>query len=720
MKITVVGAGPAGLYFALLMKRSDPAHEVTVLERNPADTTYGWGVVFSEDTLAELRDADYPTYLRFDDALVRWSAIDIRYRDRTLRSYGHGFSAISRARLLGILQERARELGVNLEFGVDVTDVAALGPADLVVAADGVRSVVRAANEKHFGTTFEPLSSRYVWFGTDLVFDVFTFIFRPTEHGLFQVHAYPFEGQHSTFIVETTPQTWRNAGLDAMDEQESLAFCQDLFADHLGEHRLLSNASVWRTFDTIRNRTWHHETTVLVGDAAHTAHFSIGSGTKLAIEDAVALAKAFQAHPANFAAAFAEYELERHAPVERFQEAATDSARYFEQVSRYLLFEPEQFAFNLLTRSGRVTHASLELRDPVVTNVVDRWVGGAPERIVAGPPAQSAVTVGSRTLSNRVVIAPVLPDRCRNGEPDLAVRDALVAAARTGAAVVLAGPVAVSAHGRVTSGSAGCWEDAHARSWNGFINMVADEGATVAMRLTHSGRRGSCVPRDRGVDLPLREGGWTTLAPSEIAHAPWMPVPAAVDKQRFHDVAEDFATAARLAEAAGAGMLFVDCSDGYLLAGFLSPLSNQRTDTYGGSLANRMRFPLEVVDAVREVWPQDLPLGVRLLADDRHRRGLQPDEAVEIAREMAAHGVGVFDVTAGLTVGTDAAAGDYRRLYQVHLADRIRNEAGVLVIASGRITTLDEVDTIVAAGRADLCVLDPRVYRRSIDQGGQR
>ena len=710
MKITVVGAGPAGLYFALLTKRADPSHQITVLERNPPETTYGWGVVFSEDTLTELRDADYPTYLAFDEALVRWSAIDIRYRDQTIRSYGHGFSAISRAKLLAILQQRARDLGVDLRFGVDVNDVTGLEPADLIVAADGVRSVVRTANEKHFGTTFEPLGSRYVWYGTDLVFDVFTFIFRPTEFGLFQVHAYPFDGQRSTFIVETTEQTWRNAGLDTMTEEESLAFCQDLFADHLGEHRLLSNASIWRTFDTVRNRSWNHDNVVLVGDAAHTAHFSIGSGTKLAIEDAVALAKAFQAHPPNRAAAFAEYELERQAPVERFQEAATDSARYFEQVSRYLHFEPEQFAFNLLTRSGRITHANLELRDPTVTNRIDRWMVGAPQRIVTPPAALTPLRVESVRLANRVVLAPTLPDTAGDGVPGEDVEDALVRAACTGAGLVIAGPVAVSAHGRITSGSAGIWGEHQQQRWALIAQRIHEAGASFGLRLSHSGRRGSTKPRTRGVDLPLRTDDWTTLAPSPIPYAPWMPAPAAVDQQRFGDVTEDFADAAAFATVAGADMVFVDCSDGYLLASFLSPLSNQRTDEYGGSLDNRLRFPRAVLTAVREHAAPHATVGVRLVADDRHRNGLQPEDAVAIARIFSGQGVQLFDVTAGLTLGTDGTAGDYRRLFQVHLADRIRNDAHVTTIAGGRITTLDEINTVVAAGRADLCVLDPRVY----------
>ena len=710
MKITVVGAGPSGLYFALLMKRADPSHQITVLERNAPGVTFGWGVVFSEDTLTELRDADYPTYLAFDEALVRWSAIDIRYRDTTVRAFGHGFSAISRAKLLGILQQRAADLGVELRFEQEITDAAAL-EADVIVGADGVRSVVRAAHEKHFGTTWDELGSRYVWFGTDLVFDAFTFIFRPTEYGLFQVHAYPFDAQRSTFIVETTAQTWRNAGLDRMTEEESLAFCSNLFADHLGEHRLLSNASVWRTFDTIRNRSWHHDNVVIMGDAAHTAHFSIGSGTKLAIEDAVALAKAFQAHPNNLPATFAEYELERQTPVERFQEAATDSARYFEQVSRYLDFDPEQFAFNLLTRSGRITHANLELRDPATVNRIDRWLTGAADRVVTPPPSLTPLTLDDLTLANRVVLAPVLADSAVMGLPGDDVAEALVAAARAGAGLVVAGPVAVSAHARVTSASPGLWAQQHAEAWGAIAARVHAEGARLAIRLSHSGRRGSTRPRTRGIDRPLRDGDWTTLAPSPVAYAPWMPQPAAVDEERFRAVTEDFATAAAFAVAGGADLVMLDCADGYLLASFLSPLANRREDEYGGSLDNRLRFPLNVLGAVREALAGTIPLGVRLLADDRHRSGLQPDEAVAIARVMASAGAVLFDVTAGLTVGSDLGAGDYRRLYQVHLADRIRNEAGVAVIAGGRITTLDEINTVVAAGRADLCVLDPRLYR---------
>ena len=710
MKITVVGAGPAGLYFAILMKRSDPTHDITVLERNAADVTFGWGVVFSEDTLTELRDADYPSFLAFDEALVRWSAIDIRYRDRTVRSYGHGFSAIARARLLAILQHRAAQLGVDLQFQREIADLSELTDADLVVGADGVRSTVRTAHEADFGTTFEPLGSRYVWFGTDLVFDVFTFIFTPTEHGLFQVHGYPFDGQTSTFIVETTEQTWRNAGLDRMTEDESMAFCSELFAEHLGDHKLLSNASVWRTFDTIRNRSWHHRNVVIMGDAAHTAHFSIGSGTKLAIEDAVALAKAFQAHPANVPAAFAEYELERQTPVERFQEAANDSARYFEQVSRYLHFEPEQFAFNLLTRSGRITHANLELRDPAITNLVDRWLAGRPQRVVTTPPVLTDVSLGPVVVPNRVVIRAPLPDTSRDGLPGAEHVAAVEQAARCGAGLVITAPVAISEHGRVTSGSVGCWDERHGEAWADIAARVHDAGALLGLRLCHSGRRGSTRPRDRGIDRPLRTGAWTTIAPSAVPYAPWLPAPAAVDAERLVAVREDFVAAARLAAEARVDVVVLDCSDGYLLASFLSPLANQRDDEYGATAEARLRYPLEILDAVRGVWPQERALGVRLVVDDRHAKGLAASDGVALARTFAARGVDVIDVTAGLSVGTDAAAGEYRRLYQVALADRVRNESGAPAVASGRITTLDEINTVVAAGRADLCTLEPGTY----------
>jgi anthraniloyl-CoA monooxygenase len=717
VRIGICGGGPAGLYFAILMKRADPAHEVTVVERNPAGATYGWGVVFSEESLSELRDADSETYLAIDEALVRWSAIDIHYRDEVVRSVGHGFSAIARTELLRLLAERARALGVDLRFRQPVNDLEQFAGYDLVVAADGVHSVVRAWHAGQFGTTFQPHASKYAWFGAEGAFGVFAFIFQPTEYGLFQAHAYPFDARSSTFIVECTEPTWRRAGLDTMGEADSLAFCQRLFAPHLGDRRLLSNRSLWTTFVTVRNSSWHHGNVVLLGDAAHTAHFSIGSGTRLALDDAIALAEAFAAHQDDLDVAFAAYELERQAVVERFQEVATDSARYFESVRRYLSFAPEQFAFNLLTRSGRISHLNLELRDPALVNRVDRWyreqATGAKadgRRIVTSPPLLAPLRLRGLALPNRVVLAPVGVDGAVDGVVGEACAAQVVDAASAGAGLVVTEPTAVSATGRVTSGSAGLYTDAQAAAWAGLVGRVhAETGACVALRLSHAGRRGSCAPRGRGLDRPLA-WGWPLVAPSPLPYTLRSPVPEELDRAGMDAVRDAFAAAAARAAAAGFDLLVLDCADGYLLASFLSPLSNRRADGYGGELGARLRFPLEVLDAVRAAWPEERPLAVRLVADDRATGGLRPADGVASARAFAAHGCDLIDVTAGHTIASEAAAADYRRLFNVGLADELRNEAGVPTVAGGHITRLDEVNTILAAGRADLCVLDPGRY----------
>ncbi len=718
MRIGIVGAGPAGLYFAALMKDADPSHEITILERNAPDATFGWGVVFSEETLSELRDADYETYLGFQDHLVRWDAIDIRYRDGTMRSVGHGFSAISRKTLLALLQGRCRDLGVDMRFGVEARDVEMFSGYDLIVGADGVNSMVRTLHAEAFRPRLDVHATRYAWFGTPLVFDAFTFIFRETPHGLFQVHAYPFDGSTSTFIVETTAETWRNAGLDRLGEEESLAYCEELFVDHLGGHKLLSNRSLWTSFVTVSNESWHHGNVVLLGDAVATAHFSIGSGTKLAIEGAVALAKAFQVHPGDLAAAFAEYEMERQPAVERFQRAARDSASYFETVSRYLAFDPEQFAFNLLTRSGRVTHLGLEMRDPAIINRVDRLLAAGVEervrdRLMVARPALAPLNLGGITLANRLVLAPRFDHDAHGGTPGEGAATALVAAAGQGAGLVVTEPVAVSDHARVTSGSAGLYTVEHVGAWRALVGASHAAGAAMAVRLGHGGRRGATRPPRLARDWPLPPdtAPFGLLAPSALPYTPRSQVPRAMTRQDLDDVRVDFAAAAGRAADAGVDCLLLDCSDGYLLASFLSPLTNQRGDEYGGSREARWRYPLEVYRAVRDAWPRDRPLGVRLAATDWLAAGWQPDDAVAFATALVGEGCALVDVAAGGVVPRGAP--DYRRQYLVPFADRIRNEAGVATVVAGNITTLDEVDTIVAAGRADLVVLDAGVYYSS-------
>jgi anthraniloyl-CoA monooxygenase len=721
VNFAVCGAGPGGLYLSILLKRADPTHEITIYERNPPGATYGWGVVFSDESLAELRDADYETYLAIDEALVRWSSIDVHYAQRRIRSSGHGFAAISRIELLRLLTARAIQLGVAVHHDHTVGGLEALAErADVVVGADGVRSTVREELAEHLGTSLTPTASRYVWYGAPLALPVFTFIFLPTEHGLFQVHAYPYDAAASTFIVECAEATWRAAGLDTMTEEESLVFCSELFAPWLGGRKLRSNKSAWGTFVTVRNRSWHHGRAVLLGDAAHTAHFSIGSGSRLAMDDAIALAKAFVAHPTDPTAAFAEYEGERQPVVERYQEVATDSAHYFESVGRYIGFAPEQFAFNLLTRSGRITHGTLTQRDPVLVNEVDGWFAGdghpgfgvSPRRIVAPPPLLAPLALGpSVVVPNRVALAPPAPDDAADGMPGPQHAAALLGAARTGAGLVITEAVAPAPEGRVTSGSAGIWTHDQAQAWAPMVAAAQAEGARVALRLTHAGRRGACAPRHRGIDRPLR-AGWPLLAASALPYGPRSRTPWAIDRGAMAAVGRAYATAAGRAAEAGFDLLLLDMADGYLLAGFLSPLANRRADDRGGDLEGRASFPLEVLDAVTGAWPPERPLGVRLLTDDRAAGGLPADEGVELARVLVGAGVSLVDVAAGGSTGDERSAPDYRRLYNAGLADRVRNEAGATVMVGGHITRLDEVNTILAAGRADLCLVDPGAYLR--------
>ena len=676
MRVSVVGGGPSGLYLAILLRKA--GHEVTVAERNAPDATFGWGVVFSEETLGALRDADYATYLEITDSFARWTSIDIRYLGSVLRSSGHTFSAIKRTHLLAILQNRCRELGVTLEFG---TEVSTPESADLVVAADGSNSTLRRSAD--FGTSSAPQGCKYVWFGTDLVLDAFTFVFSDTEHGLFQVHAYPFDEHTSTWIVETTEATWRRAGLDRMSEEDSMAFCQALFADELGAHRLMSNRSVWLDFPLVRNETWHHGNLVLIGDAAHTAHFSIGSGTKLAMEDAIALANAFVRHPSDVEQALVDYELERQPVVERFQQAAGDSAAYFGRVGSYLGLAPIQFAANLLTRSGRISHANLTQRDPRFTRVLDAWfaanASGAPlvPGAVAPPPMFAPLTVGGLTLRSRVVrAAPDLPE-----------------AARAGAGLVLTGFVAVSSEGRTTPACPVLDE-----SWAPVVKEVHDSGALAGIRLGHAGRRGATRVA-AGVDVPLADG-WPLLSASPLPYTPFSAVPAEMTETDMDRVRDDFTTAAERARDAGFDVLELDLADGHLLASFLSPLTNRRSDVYG---SEPLRFPLSVVDAVRAAWPELLV--TRLTITDWARGGTTVEQGIEHARAVAAHGADLVHVRAGHTTATSRP--EYRRGYLTTLSDRVRNEAGVPTLVGGYLTTPDEVNTVVAAGRADLCLFEP-------------
>ncbi len=728
MKITILGAGPAGLYCGLLIKKAYPTYDITILERNPRDVTYGWGVVFSDRTLASFQRADYKTYEEISNHFVIWDAIDVHYRDATIRCGGHIIASIGRKQLLNILQNRCDELGITLKFNHEIQDIANLGDYDLLIAADGINSVVRKVYAPFLKPEITPGKAKYIWLGTTKVLDAFTFIFRENEHGLFQVHAYPSSGTTSTFIVECNEQTWLNAGLNSADEATSITYCERLFAGDLGDARLISNNSKWISFPTLKTEHWHHNNIVLLGDAIHTAHFSIGSGTKLAMEDAIALASSLEQHR-NLEAALNAYEIERKPVVEIFQKAAQESQTYFETIKRYLNLDPMQFTFQLLTRSGRISYDDLRLRDPRYGDSIDRWfaqkasaelqITGQPEHtsmsvaqlLVASPPLFAPIRLRSLTLPNRVLaIANDDSDHTelssrQDGQIASGYRKRMSKLALEGVGLVKTAFTAVSRDGRITPYTPGLYEECHAEEWQRIIEEIhAQSPAKIALQIGHAGRRGATQPRNRGLDRPLRTGAWPLLSASPIPYTPVSQVPKEMDKDDMERVCADFVRAARMSDEAGFDLLQLHFAHGYLLASFLSPLTNQRTDEYGGTLEQRMRFPLTVFDAVRAAWPEHKPLSVALSVTDCVPAGSSIHDAVTVAKTLKAHGCDIIEVLAGQT--TIEGEAPYGRGFLTPLSDRIRNEAGIPTIVGGYLTRTNEVNTILAAGRADLCILE--------------
>ncbi|MGH2683303.1 MAG: FAD-dependent monooxygenase [Actinomycetota bacterium] len=710
MRIVSIGGGPAGLYASLLLKKLDPRNEVTVVERNAADATYGWGVVFSDQTLTEFREADFPTYRRITDRFVQWDAIDIVFGSELVRSGGHVFAGIARKELLGILRRRCEELGVDVRFGERLDDFDSLPPHDLLIGADGVASVVRRFHEKEFRPSFEEGGARYIWYGTNRPLDSFTFIFRESEHGLFQVHAYPFDGTTSTWIVEASEETWRRAGLDEAGEEESIAFCERLFADDLRGNALLSNNSRWLTFTTLRCRLWRHANVVLVGDAAHTAHFSIGSGTKLAMEDSISLARAFEHHGDDVEAALADYELERKPVVERFQEAAAESRTYFENTARYLHLSPQQFAFHLLTRSGRIDYDVLRIRDPEYADRVDRWFAGAAgarTMLAASPPTFTPISLRGLRLPNRIVVSPAPRYAAEEGQLGPEHEKDLARTGKSGAALVLTEVLAVSPDARITPGDAGLYQDEHEGRWAAIVEQVHRSGSRIGLRLGHAGRRGSTRHRREGLDRPLRHGGWDLVSASAIPYRQDGPVPRELDRDEMDGILDAFVSAAGRAARAGFDLLELSMAHGYLLGSFLSPLTNVRTDEFGGSAVGRMRFPVDLFRALRKTWPQDRPLAAAINATDWATGGTDVEDAVMVARALAEAGCDLVEILAGHT--TPDHRPRYGRLFLVALADRVRNETPVRTLVGGGITATGQANTVLAGARADLILMIPPV-----------
>ncbi|MFE1462654.1 bifunctional salicylyl-CoA 5-hydroxylase/oxidoreductase [Streptomyces nigra] len=724
-RVAVVGGGPGGLYAAALLKRLDPARSVTVWERNAPDDTFGFGVVLSDETLGGIEHADPVVYAALQRHFVRWDDIDIVHAGTRQTSGGHGFAALGRKRLLQILHDRCRELGVDLRFRSEAPDVDRLAAGhDLVVAADGVHSTTRDTYSHVFRPHVATHRCRYIWLAADFAFDAFRFEIAETEHGVMQLHGYPYsrpspdhhpstrpsgpqnQSGASTVIVEMREEVWRAAGFDELDEQESVARCAKIFADALGGRPLRSNKSAWTTFRTVVNEHWSHGNVVLLGDAAHTAHFSIGSGTKLAVEDALALAACLTEQP-DVASALAAYEAERKPVVASTQRAARASLEWFENIGLYLDQPPRQFAFNLLTRSRRVTHDNLRLRDASFTEAVERDFGCPP----GTPPMFTPFRLRGLTLRNRVVVSPMDMYSATDGVPGDFHLVHLGARALGGAGLVMTEMVCVSPEGRITPGCAGLYTGQQAEAWKRLVRFVHTQapGTAIGVQLGHSGRKGSTKLMWEGIDEPLEEGNWPLVAASPIPYRPDSQTPRELTRSQLTDIREQFTSAAWRAARAGFDLLELHCAHGYLLSGFLSPLTNQRTDAYGGSLERRLRFPLEVFDAVRAVWPAERPMTVRISATDWAEGGTSAEDAVDIARAFAEHGADAIDVSTGQVVADERP--EFGRSYQTPYADRIRHATGRPVIAVGAISSWDDVNSLILAGRTDLCALArPHLY----------
>ena len=738
MNVVVVGGGPGGLYAALLMKRRDPRAQITVVERNRPDDTFGWGVVLSDQTVANLRAADPESGAVITAALHRWDDIDVRFMERSMRSGGHGFSGVGRKRLLAVLQQRCRELGVVLRFQHELEPdqleaLVAEEHADLVIVSDGIKSRMR----ERFADTFRPdidlRRCRYVWLGTPRRFDAFTFAFTETPHGWFQAHAYQFDGEMSTFIVETPQEVWEQAGIADMTDAESIAYCESLFADTLQGAPLVSNAAhlrgsaQWIRFPRVTCANWVHwldiprddrgdistrrVPLVLLGDSAHTAHFSIGSGSKLALEDAIALDAQLAAHPGDMEAALSRYQAERSVEVLKLQNAARNSTEWFEHVDRYASLAPEQFAYSLLTRSQRISHENLRVRDAAYVGAFERWfaqqsgLAVAPDS--AAPPAIfTPFTVRDVTLPNRIVVSPMAQySATTDGMPTDWHLVHLGARATGGAGLVMTEMTCVAPDARITPVCPGIWDDHQRDMWARIVRFVHEHTpAKIGLQLGHAGAKGATKTMWDGIDQPLAHGAWPLIAASETQYLDGV---SQVAREMTHDdmrrVTEEFVQAAQRGADAGFDWLELHCAHGYLLSSFLSPLTNHRTDAYGGDLAARAKFPLEVFAAVRAVWPAGLPISVRISAHDWTAGGNTDEQAVAIAALFRDAGADLIDVSAGQVVKHERPV--YGRMWQTPFADRVRQEAGIATMAVGAITDADQANGIIASGRADLVAI---------------
>jgi anthraniloyl-CoA monooxygenase len=718
MRIAVAGGGPAGLYFALLMKRDWPAIDVTVIERNKADDTFGFGVVFSDQTLDLFKAVDVPSYEAIRSKFAYWDDIEIHFKETVHRVGGNGFCGCSRRTLLMILQERALELGVNLLFETDFDDVAKLSKDyDLVVASDGINSRIRDTYAEHFQPKTDLRPNRFAWMGSTRAFDAFTFFFKKRSEGVFIAHCYQYEPGRSTWVLETDPITYAKAGLEHMNEAESAGFMEEVFAEELNGHRLTTNRSLWRQFPMVRCERWVKDNIVLIGDAKATAHFSIGSGTKLAMEDAIHLHKAFHAQKwvegigLEVGKALNHFETKRREEVEKTQHAADVSLVWFEHLERFWDFDPTRFAFGLMTRSKAITYDNLALRAPefVAANdkVVAAELGADAHQLKNGLPAAPMFQpfhLRDMRVENRVVLSPMCTYSAVDGMPNDFHLMHYGSRAVGGAGLIFTEMTCVSKQGRITPGCTGLYNDAQEAGWKRIVDFIRTQSSTkICLQIGHAGRKGATKLMWEGMDRPLAEGAWPLMSASPLPYHADSQIPREMTRADMQTVKAEFVAAVERAARIGFDMIEMHAAHGYLLASFISPLTNTRTDTYGGSLENRMRFPLEVFRAMREAWPKERPMSVRISASDWVEGGITSDDAVEISRAFAAEGCDLIDVSTGQT--TTRSRPVYGRMFQIPFSDQIRNDAKIATMCVGNITTADQINTIVAAGRADLVAL---------------
>ncbi|MCZ6786930.1 MAG: bifunctional salicylyl-CoA 5-hydroxylase/oxidoreductase [Planctomycetota bacterium] len=710
MKIAVVGGGPGGLYFAILMKKADPSHQIGVYERDAPDDTFGWGVVFSAATLGNFKEADPESYKAITESFAYWDDVETNFRGKSIRCGGNEFCGLGRKRLLNLLQERADNLGVEQFFKTEIKDLDRFADCDLIVVADGVKSRFRDQYADRFKPRIEWGTAKFIWLGSTRPFDgAFTFFVRENSDGFFTVHAYQFDEKHSTFIVECDEESWRNAGFEHKDWDETVAYLEDLFAEDLQGHKLLLNKPEWRNFPEVSCEHWYFDNVVLLGDAVHTAHFSIGSGTKLAMEDAICLATSFQ-EAGSLPQALAFYEEERKWFVERLQKTARQSQKWFEEIKQLREMEPERFTYSLMTRTLRITHASLWLRDKGYIESVNRWFAstvGAPEDT---PPMFTPFRLRDMELANRLVCSPMCMYCADDGTVDDWHLVHLGSRAIGGAGLVITEMTDVSREARISPGCAGMYKPEHVVAWKRIVDFVHKwSKAKIGHQIAHAGRKGSTNLMWEGIDEPLSDGNWPIVSASPIRYFQNSQVPKEMDRADMDQVKADFVRATTMADEAGFDLLEIHLAHGYLLASFLSPLTNIRTDEYGGPIGNRMRYPLEVFAAVREVWPDHKPISVRVSAIDWKEGGQTIEDTIAVVRALTDLGLDLVDVSSGHTTPDEDP--EYGRCYQVPFSDRIRKEAGIPTMTVGAISTHGEVNSILIQGSADLCVLArPHLY----------